>query len=190
MRVVAGRLKGRAILAPEGRATRPTSDRVREAVFNVLAHRDLEGFELDGARVLDLFAGSGAMGIEAISRGAAFCLFVEEAIEPRAAIRANVEAMGLTGVTKIWKRDAARLDAMPPNANGPFDLVILDPPYRQGLVERALAGARDGGWIADGAVIVAEQAADEATLSVDGFSVADARAYGETRATFLVRRGA
>lgn len=108
MRVVAGRFRGRPLQAPDDMKIRPTSDRVRESLFNILAH-GIENFSLDGARVIDLFAGTGALGIEAVSRGAAYCLFVEEAPDARALIRTNVEALGLTGETRIFRRDATDL---------------------------------------------------------------------------------
>ena len=108
MRIVAGKFRGARIEAPKGLATRPTSDRVRQALFNVLEH-GAPHVDFEGARVLDLFAGSGALGLEALSRGARFCLFIEEAAAARGAIRRNVEALGLTGVTKIWRRDATKL---------------------------------------------------------------------------------
>ncbi len=178
-------MRGRALAAPADNRVRPTSDKVRQAIFNILAHQDFgAGFKVDGAKVCDLFAGTGALGIEALSRGAAFALFVDISAESRALIHRNVETLGLTGITKIWRRDATRLG--PPGAVGPFDLVFLDPPYRQGLIARALAALRDGHWLAPGAVIVAETAADEDTFDAPpGFVNRDERIYGETRVTFL-----
>ena len=155
MRITGGRLRGRRLAAPSDMRVRPTSDRVREAIFNILAHNDFDcGFALEEARVADLFAGTGALGIEAISRGAKYCLFVEDAAESRALIRENVEAFHLTGATKIWRRDATDLGPMGPGAGGPFDLVFLDPPYRKNLIAPALASLRDGGWLADDAILV------------------------------------
>lgn len=183
MRITGGTLRGRALHAPEGERVRPTSDKVRQAVFNILAHGEAR-LELGGARIADLFAGTGALGLEAISRGAAFCLFVDDDAESRALIRDNVEAFGLTGATKIWRRDAADLGPMSPGAGGPFELVFLDPPYHKGLVTPALKSLR-GGWLAPGAIAVAEIAADEDAPSTDGFTVLDERAYGETRVMFL-----
>jgi 16S rRNA (guanine966-N2)-methyltransferase len=165
---------------------RPTSDRVREAVFNILAHNDFDcGFDLEGAAVADLFAGTGALGLEAISRGARYCLFVEEAAESRALIRENVENFGLTGATKIWRRDATKLGPMGPGAGGPFNLVFLDPPYRKNLVSPALASLREGGWLAKDAICVAECAVDDDVAEMDGFAVLDDRTYGETRVLIL-----
>ena len=141
MRIVAGVHKGRPLAAPKGRATRPTADRTREAVFNKLAHAPWSP-GVEGARVLDLFAGSGALGFEAMSRGAAFCLFVETDPGARGAIRDNVEALGLYGTTRLHRRDATSLGRKPAALGAPFDLVFLDPPYGQGLGARALASAR------------------------------------------------
>ena len=145
MRITGGTLRGRKLTPPSDMRVRPTSDRVREAIFNILAHNDFDcGFDLDGALAADLFAGTGALGLEAISRGAKFCLFVEDAAESRALIRTNVEAFGLTGATKIWRRDATQLGPMGPGAGGPFTLVFLDPPYHKNLAAPALASLRDG----------------------------------------------
>lgn len=181
MRVVGGQFKGRALSGPKDDRVRPTSDKVREALFNIIAHGD---YPLDGARVLDLFAGTGAMGIEALSRGASFVLFVDDHLESRAIVRRNVEALNLTGVTKIWRRDATRLDERPPNAGGAFDLVFADPPYRKGLGGAALISARAGGWIADGALIVLEEASDQDLSDPEGFERIDRRDYGDTQAVF------
>jgi 16S rRNA (guanine966-N2)-methyltransferase len=186
MRIVAGRFRGLQLATPKDSRVRPTSDRVREAVFNVLAHNDFGvGFRLPEARVLDLFAGTGALGLEALSRGAKYVLFVDDHAESRALIRQNVEAANATGATKIWRRDATGLGPMPGNAGGPFDLVFLDPPYRKGLVAAALASARVGQWFAPSAIVVAEMAADEVFAVPDGFEQLDERAYGETKVFVL-----
>jgi len=184
MRVTGGNFRGRTLAAPGGNRVRPTSDKVRQAIFNILSHNEF-GVGLEGARVADLFAGTGAMGIEAISRGASFCLFVDDAAESRALIRTNVEAFGLTGVTKIWRRDAADLGAMSPGAGGPFDYVFLDPPYRKNLLAPAIASLREGGWLAAGAILIAELAADEDVPPVDGCELLDHRHYGETKVMLL-----
>ena len=157
MRIVAGKFRSARIDAPKGLTTRPTSDRVRQALFNVLEHGAPQ-FDFAGARVLDLFAGSGALGLEAMSRGARFCLFVEESADARAAIRRNVEALSLTGVTKIWRRDVTKLGEA--GTMQPFDLIFLDPPYGKSLGLRALQSAAGGGWIKDGAIAVLEDRAD------------------------------
>lgn len=183
MRIVGGQFKGRAIAAPGGRDTRPTSDRARESLFNVLAHAAWSP-GVGGRRVLDLFAGSGALGLEAMSRGAAFALFVETDAGARGAIRDNIEALGLFGSTRIHRRDATDLGVKPAGLGEPFDLVFLDPPYHKGLGERALARLRGGGWITDEALIVFECAADE-TPATEGYTLLDERAYGAAKLLFL-----
>lgn len=183
MRVVGGKHRGRPLIAPKGAGTRPTTDRVREALFNILAHRDPP--LPDGARVLDLFAGSGALGLEALSRGAVRALFVETAAAARAAIRQNIEALNETGRTKIYRRDATRLGPLESNAGGPFDLVLMDAPYHHDLTAPALQSAREGGWLTEGALIVIECAADEPVPDVTGFTLEDDRRYGDSRLIFL-----
>jgi 16S rRNA (guanine966-N2)-methyltransferase len=186
MRITGGRFRGRPLAAPEDQSVRPTADRVRQAIFNILLHNDFgTGFALEGARVADLFAGTGAMGIEALSHEARYCLFVDTAAEARALQRQNVEALALTGATKIWRRDATELGPMSPGSGGPFDLVFLDPPYRQNLIARALASLRDGGWLAQQALIVAEHATDETIAAVEHFTPLDTRNYGHTAVDFL-----
>jgi 16S rRNA (guanine966-N2)-methyltransferase len=181
MRIVGGRLRGRKLAAPASQAIRPTSDRLREALFNILAHA--YGDPVSGARVLDLFAGTGALGLEALSRGAAFVLFVEDGAEARALIRENVEALGLGGVTRIFRRDATKLGPVHPLE--PFTLAFLDPPYGKGLAEPALAAARAGGWLAPGALVVVEEAAPAAFAPPDGFQEIERRRYDDTELTFL-----
>src|SRR5947209_2523717 len=149
MRVVGGRLKGRSIAAPASREIRPTQDRLRESLFNILVHAYDDPIE--GARVLDLFAGTGALGIEAVSRGAVFTLFVDNGAEARALLRNNVESLGLGGVTKVYRRDATNLG--PAHPMEPFSLVFLDPPYGKALSEQALASLLDGGWLTSGALL-------------------------------------
>src|SRR5947207_4414880 len=158
MRVVGGRLKGRNLASPPSQAVRPTADRLRESVFNILIHAYDD--PVQDARVLDLFAGTGALGIEAVSRGAAFTLFVDNGAEARALLRNNVEALGLGGVTKVYRRDAANLG--PAHPLEPFSLVFLDPPYRMKLAEKALVSLRDGNWLAPGALLVVEEATSAA----------------------------
>lgn len=184
MRVAGGKFGGRMLVAPDDRRVRPTSDKVRQALFNILEHRDFGDFTLEGARAIDLFAGTGALGVEALSRGARFCLFVDDDTDSRALVRQNVEALGLTGISKIWRRDAAELGPMNTGSGGPFELAFLDPPYRKGLADAALKSLRDGGWLAPGALLVVETAIDE-TLAADGYEKLDERDYGETRVIFL-----
>src|SRR5205823_4537516 len=154
MRIVGGKLGGRSLAAPSGRDTRPTSDKVREAIFNILTH-GIEGFSIEDARVLDLFAGTGALGLEALSRGARFCQFVDDAAEARGLIRHNADALGVIGKCKIWRRDATRLGWAAPQP--PFDLVFADPPYNKGIGEKALVSLVSGGWLAPGAIVVLEE---------------------------------
>ena len=181
MRIVGGEFRGRTLATPKGEAIRPTTDRTREAVFNVLGHR--YGDRLEGARVLDLFAGTGALGLEALSRGAAHCLFIEESAEGRGLIRTNVENFGLQGRTKIFRRDATALGSV--GTIAPFDLVFADPPYGKGLGEKALASARAGGWLRPGALCVVEEAAAAPFSAVEGFTVVDERHYGDTIVRFI-----
>lgn len=190
MRIVSGEFRGKALVTPAGEATRPTSDRARQAIFNILEHAPWsEG--LRDRRTIDLFAGSGALGFEALSRGAAFCLFVETDVAARGAIRDNVENLGgLFGKTRIHRRDATDL-GVKPGADGPvFDLVFLDPPYAKGLGEIALAKLAEGGWLAAGAIAVFERGASEAPFEVKGFAALDARDYGAARVHFLQFDGA
>jgi 16S rRNA (guanine966-N2)-methyltransferase len=178
MRIVAGRLKGRAIASPTHDGLRPTSDRVREAVFNVLTH-GVPDFEIEGVRVLDLFAGTGALGLEALSRGAAYCLFVEQDADARALIRENIEAFALTGVTRIFRRDAT--DLGPAGRHDQFGLVLCDPPYGKGLGEKALAAAARGGWLRPGAIVVLEERKGVAVALPEGFERIDRREWGDTQ---------
>jgi 16S rRNA (guanine966-N2)-methyltransferase len=189
MRIVAGQYKGKPIAAPPGRSTRPTSDRAREAVFNILQHAPWAP-EIAGARVLDLFAGSGALGLEALSRGAVFCLFVETDEAARGAIRDNLEALHLFGCTRIHRRDAADLGQRPASAGPAFDLVFLDPPYAKGLGERALATLAGLGWLAPGAVLVFERGEGEPDLRPAGYDLVDERRYGAAKVLFLKWPGA
>jgi 16S rRNA (guanine966-N2)-methyltransferase len=155
-------------------------------MFNILAHRDFGiGFALEGARVADPFAGTGALGLEALSRGALFSLFIDDDADSRALLRRNVEALALTGATKIWRRDATSLGPMPPGAGGPFDLAFLDPPYRKNLLASALASLRDGSWFAPRALVVAERALDENVTAGRNFSLLETRCYGDTAIDFL-----
>jgi len=155
-------------------------------MFNILAHNDFgAGFSLDGARAADMFAGTGALGIEAVSRGAAFCLFVDDSAESRGLIRQNIEALGLTGVTKIWRRNATDLGPINTGSGGPFDLVFLDPPYRTDLMASAVAALRGGGWLAPNAILVAEMSEEEAIPAMEGVRQIDERIYGVTRVLIL-----
>jgi len=184
LRIVSGEFRGKTLAAPAGAATRPTSDRARQAIFNILEHAAWSP-GLRGVRAIDLFAGSGALGFEALSRGAAFCLFVETDEAARGAIRENVEAMGLFGRTRVHRRDATSLGQRP-GADGPaFDLAFLDPPYGKGLGETALTRLAQGGWLAPGAIVVFERGASEPEPEIPGYERLDIRDYGAARVFFL-----
>ena len=185
MRIVAGSLKGRAIVAPEGQGTRPISDRARQAIFNVLEHAAWAEDVLDGARVIDLYAGSGALGYEAISRGGAFCLFVETDDGARGAIRENMDAYGLFGRTRVHRRSAIDLGPRPSSAGEAFTLAFLDPPYGKGLGEQTLQKLLEGNWLAPEAVVVYERGSDEPEIDTSGYERMDARDYGAARVLFL-----
>ena len=185
MRITSGIYGGRTLATPAGQATRPTSDRTRQAVFNILRHADFTPFtDAAAPRVIDLFAGSGALGFEAISNGASFCLFVETDDAARGAIRTTIDALGLFGCTRIHRRDATQLGDKPANMGAAFDLVFADPPYHKALLPPALSGLLTGGWIHPGSLLVAECAADE-TLDLAGFTVLDQRRYGAAQTFFL-----
>ena len=181
MRIVGGKYRGRPLYAPTERTVRPTSDRLRESLFNILSHRfDLPQGE---TRVLDLFAGTGALGLEALSRGAAAALFVEAAVAARALIRRNIEALELTGSTRILRRDATRLG--PAGTIRPFDLVFCDPPYGARQWEAALASAQAGGWLAPGAICVVEETRKAAMDPPDAFEELERRVTGGSQIVFL-----
>lgn len=181
MRVVGGRLRGRSLAAPRAQTIRPTADRLRETLFNILAHA--YGDPVSNARVLDLFAGTGALGIEATSRGAAFVLFVDEAAEARALLRENTTTLGLGGTSRIFRRDATKLG--PAHPLEPFTLAFLDPPYAQGLAEQALVSARDGSWLTADALVVVEEATKANFNAPAGFTEVERRRYDETELIFL-----
>ena len=180
MRIVGGRFRGRALKGPTSEAIRPTSDRLRETIFNILAHG--YGDPVAGARVLDLFAGTGAMGLEALSRGAAFALFVDESAAARGLIRENVEALGVGGQSRLFRRDATRMGPAAPNE--PFSLVFCDPPYGKGLGERALASCAEGGWLTPGALVIVEEAQGVEVKLPVGFAEIERRDFGETKLVF------
>lgn len=188
MRIVGGRFRGTQLTGPrEGSLDiRPTSDRLRESLFNILEHRYHR--VLDGARVVDAFAGTGALGFEAMSRGARTCLFVEEAAEARGLIRQNQETLGLTGATRIFRRNAT--DMGPVGPVEPYTLAFLDPPYGKGLAELSLASLARGGWLTDGALVVVEEAARAGFAFPEGFVPDDTRDYGDTRVHFAHRSSA
>ena len=185
MRIIGGAHRGRAIAAPKGMATRPTTDRVRESIFNILSHRD--DFSFEGARVIDLFAGSGALGFEALSRGASFCLFVDSAAAARGAIRENQEAMALMGCTRIHRRSATHLGPKPVGLGDSFSLAFLDPPYGDDLAAPALVALRDGDWLSSEALCVIEQGKGEEPPAVEGYHLDDERTFGDTIVRFVMK---
>ena len=177
MRVVGGRLRGRVLASPASRAIRPTSERLRESIFDILEHRHSD--RLKDARVVDLFAGSGALGIEALSRGARFALFVDNGADARALLRANVAELGLGGVTRIWRTDATKLGSAP--TGGPFGLAFLDPPYGKGLSSPTLEMLVKGGWLGADALCVVEEAVEAKIVPPAGLDLIDRRDYGDTQ---------
>ena len=188
MRIVGGARRGLKLAAvgqgAEAAPLPPTSDRVREAVFNLLQNNPSRPDPVPGARVLDLFAGTGALGFEALSRGAARVAFVEDGAPARALIRRNIELMQAQGTTDLWRRDAT---ALGPCRGAPYTLVFLDPPYGRGLGARALASAGEGAWLAPGATVVWEEAT--AMDPPPGFTLIDRRRYGDTWVTLLAAPG-
>lgn len=183
MRIVAGDFRGRPIAAPKTNGTRPTSDRARETVFNILSHAEWAP-PLAGARVIDLFAGSGALGLEAISRGADFALFIEMGLAARAALLENISVYGISEKAQFQRRDIMRLGAMSDDIEGPFDIAFIDPPYFKQLVPRSLAGLKAGGWLKAEALCVVETGADEAP-ELSGWTVRDTRKSGAAKFWFL-----
>ena len=185
MRIVGGSLRGRRLLAPDGADIRPTADRAREALFNILQHSALLPTGLVGASVLDLFAGTGAIACEALSRGADHATLVELDRAALACAKHNLEALGLGARATVLPVDATRL----PKAAQPVRFAYLDPPYRSGLAAPALASLAAGGWLAPGALAVVELAAREDFTPPAGFALRDERRYGAARLVFLIREG-
>jgi 16S rRNA (guanine966-N2)-methyltransferase len=181
MRIVAGKFRGKQLTSPEDDSIRPTADRVRESVFNILASR--LGPSFDGLRILDLFAGTGALGLEALSRGAANVVFVDTGVEARGLIRDHIEAFGAGGVAKLLRRDATNLG--PAGTMGPVDLVFLDPPYGKGLGEKALVALNGGGWLKPDTILVLEESAEVPVDLPTGFILDDRREYSAAAVHFL-----
>lgn len=180
MRIVGGEFRGRSLATPKSDDIRPTTDRTRESLFNILSHAYPQA--LDGTRVLDLFAGTGAVGLEALSRGARAALFVEQSVEGRGLLHTNIETLGVIGRAKIFRRDATALGGV--GTVEPFDFLFADPPYAKGLGERALDAAARGGWLVDGALAILEERADIQPAVVDGFDPLEVRTFGDTRMHF------
>ncbi len=184
MRIVGGRLKGRTLMEPQGKGLRPTADRVRESVFNILAH-GMDGLDLDGITVVDVFCGTGALGLEAMSRGAGHGVFIDCDPGALAIVRKNAGHLGLGRDVTMLKLDATRLAPPPRVAKTPAALAFLDPPYDQDLAGLALLGLKDKRWLRPSTICVAEVAAKEAFDAPKGFRVLDERTYGAARVVFL-----
>ncbi|MEL7047784.1 MAG: 16S rRNA (guanine(966)-N(2))-methyltransferase RsmD [Pseudomonadota bacterium] len=176
MRITGGELRGRPLASPKSNAIRPTSDRTREALFNIIGNNpDLP--EIAGSNVIDLFAGTGALGLEALSRGAANAIFVDQSVDARGLIRTNIETLNLEGQARLMRRDATKLG--PALDRDRVEIAFLDPPYDQGLGERALKALSDGGWLTDGALVVLEDRKTTKVQLPSGFHEFDIRTYGE-----------
>jgi 16S rRNA (guanine966-N2)-methyltransferase len=180
VRIIGGRFKGRALEGPTGPGIRPTSDRLRESVFNILDHTLAVDFP--ETRVIDLFAGTGALGLEALSRGAGQAMFVDDGADARALLRANVQALGVAGLCRIFRRDATRLGEAP---GAPFTLAFLDPPYGRDLAGPALLSLTAGGWLAPGALCMVEEAARASFVPPAEFETLDERQQGDSAVRFL-----
>jgi 16S rRNA (guanine966-N2)-methyltransferase len=174
MRIIGGRLKGRVLKSPGSDQVRPTADRLRETIFNILIHA--YGNPIERARVIDLFAGTGAMGLEALSRGAGFVLFVEQAAAACAILHANIQMLGLEHAARVLRCDARKLGIAPEGEK--YSLIFLDPPYGRGLAPPALAALGEGGWLAENALLVIEDSASAMVRLPDGFALAETRRFG------------
>ena len=183
MRIVSGKLRGRNIATPTGRSTRPTSDQTRESIFNILKHAEWAP-PLNGAIVADIFAGSGALGLEAISRGAAFCLFAETEPKARTAIRANIQKMKISEDTRLHRYDATKLKIAPGNMRGKFTHIFMDPPYNKGLWKPVLSRIIQQNILADDGVIILEESV-EAEVEPRGFEILHDKSWGAARVLFL-----
>ncbi|TNB48129.1 16S rRNA (guanine(966)-N(2))-methyltransferase RsmD [Martelella lutilitoris] len=180
MRIVGGEFRGRTLAAPKTSEIRPTTDRTRESLFNILAHAYPEAVE--GARLLELFAGTGAVGLEALSRGARAALFVENSVEGRGLLWSNIEALGLQGRTRIMRRDATKLGSV--GKLEPYDLLFADPPYGKGLGEKAIAAAGEGGWLKPDALVILEETGEVNPALPPVFSPVEEREFGDTQMHF------
>lgn len=179
MRIVGGKYRGRKLAAPTTQKIRPTTDRTRESLFNILANK----VDFEDARIIDVFAGTGALGLEAMSRGGSFALFVEESAEGRGLLRTNTQALDLQGKSKISKRDATKLGHL--DAGAKFDIAFLDPPYGKKFGEKAIEQLLLGDWLNEGALIVLEEASEALPTEIDGLKTLDIRKFGETSIGFF-----
>lgn len=187
MRIVGGRFKGRRLVAPEGRDVRPTSDRARESIFNILAHADFAP-DLEGAAVVDVFAGTGAMGLEAMSRGATTATFLETDARARATIIKNAGTMGQASTIRVLNLNATMLPPPPRIARCPATVIFLDPPYAEDVLPGVLLSLRNRGWAGPGTLCVAEQPSERSFEPPRGYELADQRTYGAALVSFLVAR--
>jgi 16S rRNA (guanine966-N2)-methyltransferase len=183
LRIIGGRHGGRVFRLPAGTATRPTADRVREALFNILAH-GIDWPGLADVRVIDVFAGSGAYGLEALSRGAAGATFIDREQAALLAIRRNAASLGEAPRVTLLQLDATHLPPPPFAAGAPCALAFLDPPYGSGAACAALAGLASRGWLADGGLAVVEVGAREPFVAPPAFAVIDERSWGAARVLF------
>lgn len=180
MRIVGGEFRGRSLAAPKSNGIRPTIDRTRESLFNILSHAYPEA--LDGTRILDVFAGTGAVGLEALSRGCRIALFVENGVEGRGLLWENIDALGLHGRARILRRDATKLGSV--NNIEPFDVLFADPPYGQGHGEKAFVAAHEGGWLVPGALAILEERGDVIVSVAPAFKPLEQRTFGDTKMHF------
>lgn len=186
MRIVGGEFRGRSLAAPKSNDIRPTIDRTRESLFNILAHAHPDA--LDGTRILDLFAGTGAVGLEAMSRGCRAAMFVENSVEGRGLLWENIESLGLHGRAKILRRDATQLGSV--SNMEPFHLLFADPPYGKSLGEKAFMAAHQGGWLVPGALAILEERSDVLVQVESPFELLEDRVFGDTKMYFYAYRPA
>ena len=181
MRIVGGEFRGRSLAVPKSNAIRPTADRTRESLFNILSHAYPEA--IDATRMMDLFAGTGAVGLEGASRGCRHVLFVESSVEGRGLLWENIDALGLHGRTRMLRRDATDLGGV--GNLEPFDFMFADPPYGQGLGEKAFAAAAKGGWLVPGALAILEERADVVVNAPSDYVLLEVRTFGDSKMHFF-----
>ncbi|MBZ5760511.1 MULTISPECIES: 16S rRNA (guanine(966)-N(2))-methyltransferase RsmD [Rhizobium] len=181
MRIVGGEFRGRSLAVPKSNAIRPTADRTRESLFNILSHAYPEA--IDATRMMDLFAGTGAVGLEGASRGCRHVLFVESSVEGRGLLWENIDALGLHGRTRMLRRDATDLGSV--GNLEPFDFLFADPPYGHGLGEKAFAAAADGGWLVPGALAILEERADIVVNAPADYVLLEVRTFGDSKMHFF-----
>jgi len=181
VRIVGGEFRGRSLAVPKSNAIRPTADRTRESLFNILSHAYPEA--IDATRMMDLFAGTGAVGLEGASRGCRHVLFVESSVEGRGLLWENIDALGLHGRTRMLRRDATDLGGV--GNLEPFDFLFADPPYGQGLGEKAFAAAAKGGWLVPGALAILEERADVVVNAPSDYVLLEVRTFGDSKMHFF-----